>query len=126
MKKLRLISIITVCTVILATVVFLTVYYTDCGRRGFCLTHKYKLYDHIRYNGDDYYLIDTLIDIDCASDFNIDCSVQLIDSAGCVHSEKYYTGYLLPNDFECVYLYFQNCFYTKDISEAGSWYGLCE
>jgi len=94
----------------------------------YSVVRRYLLYDHITFNGVDYYLLDTEESIPDSIDngqfIMDDVYVVLVDKSGVPYDRNQReSAWLYANDTEQKYIYYYSAQYTKDKSLASSHYG---
>ena len=94
------------------------------------IVKQYLLYDHITYNGVDYYLAKPGIippDVDNGHFITEDVYIVLVDKDSVPYEEnRKETAWLYENDPEAMYIYFNSADYTRSKSLASECYGFAE
>ena len=92
----------------------------------YSIVKQYLLYDHIAYDGVDYYLMDHAPSSDVRDGKFVanDVYVVLVNQEGVPYkgSQKE-PAWLLANDPDTLYIYFNSAYYTRDKSRASEMYG---
>lgn len=75
--------------------------------------NQYLLYDHIEYNGEDYYFAESADNI--IPDFSEEAEVVIADSNCKAYGDgKTYTAYFCQNDEEHSYIYYGSAYFVND------------
>ena len=84
---------------------------------------QFLLYDHIEYNGEDYYLAESDFMADnIIPDFSEEVEVVIADSNCKAYGDgKTYIGYFCQNDDDHSYMYYGSAYYVNDLELAYSY-----
>ncbi len=109
-------SMIKFLTVVIASAPLLS----SCAFIPYDLRKQYLQYDHIKYDGVDYYYLRTDADVpDEYSLFGDKVQVQIVDKNGKPYDkDKYEDAYLYIGDEDAVFIYFGSAPFTRDRSLA--------
>lgn len=108
MKKYKLVYIIIIVLIIFSLIAFCL---TKCD---YDFMFHFVMYDHIQYNGIDYYHAE---DQNHPSGYsNEDLPVYLVDNKSQVHYKYVYCAYGYKGDDEHIYLFFDGAVYTREES----------
>ena len=109
-------SMIKFLTVVIASALLLS----SCAFIPYDLRTQYLQYDHIKYDGVDYYYLRTDADVpDEYSLFGDKVQVQIVDKNGKPYDkDKYEDAYLYIGDEDAVFIYFGSAPFTRDKSLA--------
>ena len=76
---------------------------------------KWLLFDHIEYNGVDYYSCSPEDGV--FADFSKEISIRIVNSKCQPYDEnRFETAYLCQNDENNIYIYYGSCYYVNDKS----------
>ena len=92
----------------------------------YSIVKQYLLYDHITYHGVDYYLMDQapLSDDHDEGFVKGEVYVVLVNQEGVPYKDSQMEpAWLLANDPDTLYIYFNSAYYTRDKSLASEMYG---
>ena len=126
MKRIRIIALILSIVIIISvlnilslklTIIFFTSE-TFYSLLPYDKVNHWLLYDHIEYNGVDYYCYDPdLRPYDVIPDFSREISISIVNSE-CEPYDKnrFETAYLCQNDDNNIYIYYGSCYFVSDKS----------
>ncbi len=103
--------------------IFVILFLVSCERITYEQRMRTLQYDHISFDGEQYYFLSDYEDIpEAFIPFGDSVKVQIVDKNGLPYdTNRFEEALTYKNDDKLVYLYFQSAYFTKDISKAASW-----